>query len=91
MKDIDTMMYEAEMYERQTARNGGMEDRMNAQATTAFITSTARAEILIAAIRDEINDHMGVDPEHVSWANVGDIQHVVDSLEEIARFIGIDT
>ena len=48
------------------------------------------AEQLAAAIIANLDDHMGVDPEHVQWGHVGNVNHVIENLLEVADFMGIE-
>ena len=67
-----------------------MEERKmnNEQALQEFIAKAQEARALVAMIQAELDDHMGVHPDRVTWANVGDANHVHESLREIVRFMG---
>ena len=49
---------------------------------------TQEARELLAMIQAELDDHTNVDPERVNWGHVGDAGHVLESLRDIARFMG---
>lgn len=61
---------------------------MNKQAVDAFMAKTESAQMLLKQIQVELDDHMNVDPDHLHWGHVGDATHVLESLRDIARFMG---
>jgi len=61
---------------------------MNEKALAQFISNTEQARELLTTIQAELDDHMNVDPENVHWGHVGDSEHVLESLRDIARFMG---
>lgn len=66
----------------------GPEKVANDEALTAFMVRTAQARAHLEALTAYIDDHAGVLPEDVDWANVGDMAHVAELLKEAADFIG---
>ncbi len=63
----------------------------NDQATFRFIDHIETAKELLEEITVEVNDHLGSHPDDINWADVGDIEHVVDLLKGVAHWIGIET
>jgi len=61
---------------------------MNEKAVEKFMSKTTEARELLAAIQAEIDDHMNTNPDTLHWGHVGDATHVVESLRDIARFMG---
>jgi len=55
------------------------------QARDAFIHRIASARELITLLTRHLDDHMGVAPDEVNWANAGDAGHLVELLKEAAR------
>ena len=58
-------------------------------ALAAFIASKAEIDALVARIAAATNDHFGVNPEHVTWADVGSLGFVTERLKEIAGFLRV--
>ncbi len=63
---------------------------MNEQAVRAFIDKRIEALKLLKAIAENLDDHIGTDPEHVDWTHVGDVAGVVEILREAAQFMGVE-
>ena len=59
---------------------------MNEHALNNFIAKTEQARELVLAIQAELDDCMNID--NVNWGHVGDANHVLESLRDIARFMG---
>lgn len=61
---------------------------MEITATDAYISAitgiSAKLDVLKSYIAD---DHMGVSPDSVNWANVGTARHILALLEEIETMI----
>ena len=55
------------------------------QAREAFIQHVASARELVTMLRRHLDDHMGVGPEEINWAHVGDAARLVETLKEAAR------
>ena len=54
-------------------------------ARDAFIHNIGSARELVAMLARHLDDHMGVAPDEVNWANAGDAAHLVEVLKEAAR------
>ena len=59
------------------------------KALAAFTHHIGSARELLTQITRYIDDHLGVAPENVNWANVGDAAHTVEELKSIARFLNL--
>jgi len=55
------------------------------QARDAFLHNIGSARELVALLARHLDDHMGVAPDEVNWANAGDAGHLVELLKEAAR------
>jgi hypothetical protein len=55
------------------------------QARDAFLLRIGSARELVTMLARHLDDHMGVGPDEVNWANVGDAGHLVEVLKEAAR------
>jgi hypothetical protein len=55
------------------------------QARDAFLLRIGNARELVTMLARHLDDHMGVGPDEVNWANVGDAGHLVEVLKEAAR------
>ncbi len=62
---------------------------MKRNATAEFAGHIEAARIELEAIRQQIEDHLGIDPDHVHWGHVGDAARLSNELKEIAdRLLG---
>ena len=64
--------------------------KKNDEALSAFIGKIAEAKEKIEALGDFVENHMGYSPDEVNWAHVGDAGHVLEQLDEILNFLGIN-
>jgi len=55
------------------------------QARETFIHHVASARELVTLLRRHLDDHMGIGPDEVNWAHVGDAARLVELLKEAAR------
>ncbi len=62
----------------------------NDNALTAYIARIAEIETLVESLAEFVDDHGGVNPEAVNWANVGTVTEVRNRLVEVASFIGLE-
>lgn len=63
---------------------------MNDKALDAFIEKLELAKEITDKIKADLDDHMGFDPDHITWGHFGDVSHVLDALVGIANFMGIE-
>lgn len=61
---------------------------MNEKAVGALIEAMEECKGLMVQIEGEIDDHMGVSPEMVTWATVGDANRLKADLTEIVDWLG---
>ncbi len=59
------------------------------KALDAFCHHVASARELLTLIRHHMDDHMETRPYEVSWADVGSAAHVVEELNDVARFLNL--
>lgn len=52
-------------------------------AARAFAEKHAEIQRKLAILQSMVNDHMGVDPDRINWADVGTAEHVSMILGEI--------
>jgi hypothetical protein len=55
------------------------------EARDAFLNNIGSARELVAMLARHLDDHMGVAPDEVNWANAGDAAHLVEVLNQAAR------
>lgn len=65
---------------RQTART-------NDDALAAFIAGKAEIDTMLTRLQAFSDDHFGVDPERVTSAHVGCLEHQARPLKHIADFV----
>jgi len=61
----------------------------NDKQITGFTNGIARATAKLEALMQAMDDHLGIAPDDVTWASVGNIQNVDAKLVEICKFLGI--
>jgi hypothetical protein len=55
--------------------------------TKRFISLKAQIDEEISKIMSASQNHFGVDPEHITWANIGDLNHLLELLKEVSNFM----
>lgn len=60
--------------------------RSNEAALAAFIAKKVEIDAMLARLQAFSDDHFGADPERVSWANVGSLEHQANLLKQISDF-----
>ena len=60
--------------------------RNNDAALAAFIAKKAEIDAMLVRLQAFSDDHFGADPERVSWANVGSLEHQANLLKQISDF-----
>lgn len=63
---------------------------MNPQAIDAFVRHIGEAAARLIELHNFVDDHMGVSPDDVTWANVGDAAALNNALIELMSRVGID-
>lgn len=61
-----------------------------ARAIDEYMTRSARIQQQLAQLQRLADDHFGVHPDEVHWANVGDLGRVEAGLAEILAIFGAD-
>lgn len=56
----------------------------NPAATAAFIADIVKAQALLKEIQDQLDNHLGVDPDSVDWAHAGEAGRVASVLQDLA-------
>lgn len=64
---------------RQTART-------NDDALAAFIARKEEIDAMLVRLQASSDDHFGADPERVTWAHVGSLEHQASLLKQITDF-----
>ena len=55
------------------------------EARESFIHHVASARELMTLLRRHLDDHMGIGPDEVNWAHVGDAARLAEALKKAAR------
>ena len=55
------------------------------EAREAFLHNIGSARELVAMLARHLDDHLGIAPDEVNWANAGDAAHLVEVLKQAAR------
>jgi hypothetical protein len=55
------------------------------EARNAFLLHIGDARELVAMLARHLEDHTGVAPDQVNWANVGDAGRLIEVLKQAAR------
>jgi hypothetical protein len=59
------------------------------EAIDRFVVHVQKSMINCKHILSHIEEHCGISPENITWADVGTAEHVNELLQEICDFIGI--
>jgi len=62
---------------------------MKETALSAYTAAIAEIRETLALLTAHADDHMGIAPEDVNWAHVGNTSFVKEHLNEIAGFLGL--
>jgi uncharacterized protein (DUF111 family) len=61
---------------------------MTVDATTGYIQAQTLVNDLCNELAAALETHMdGIDPEHVNWGHVGDLNHVADLIGNAVAFL----
>ena len=63
--------------------------KTNEEAISRFIANLGEAQLVMEAISDHLENHMGADPERVDWGHVGSAAEVLVKLRELAAFLNL--
>lgn len=55
----------------------------------AFLDRIESARATVTAIQTHLDEHLGVDPDRVNWANVGDAGWLLEQLTQACEHLGI--
>ena len=59
------------------------------EAIDRFVVHVQKSISNCRHILVHLEDHYGISPENVTWANVGTAEHVSELLQDICEFMGI--
>jgi len=62
--------------------------KSNEAAPAAFMAGKTEIDALLARVDAASDDHFGVNPERLTWADAGSLGFVTERLKEIAGFLG---
>ena len=55
------------------------------EAEERFISLKAQIDEELSKIVSASQNHFGVDPERITWANIGDLNHLLELLKEVSN------
>jgi hypothetical protein len=56
-------------------------------STKRFISLKVQIDEELSKIVSASQNHFGVDPERITWANIGDLTHLLELLKEVSNFM----
>lgn len=59
------------------------------QALADFMNKIQESRDLLRKIGERIDDHLGVAPEEITWANAGDAGRILVDLRDIAAYLEV--
>lgn len=62
----------------------------NGQAVLEFMVAVNAISDKLELLSEYMDDHMGVSPEEIHWGHVGSANHILEKLNEIIEFAGIE-
>jgi len=63
--------------------------KSNEAALTAFMAGKTEIDALLARIAAASDDHLGTNPERVTWGDAGSFGFITERLKEITEFLGV--
>lgn len=76
-------------YTKETQMDNRKSPKKKTDAIDNFVVHVQKSMLNCRHILAHLEDHYGVSPENVTWANVGTAEHVSELLQEICEFMGI--
>ena len=62
----------------------------NGQVVHEFMAAVNTINGKLELLSKYMDDHMGVSPEEITWSHVGSANHILEKLNEIIEFAGIE-
>lgn len=62
----------------------------NGQVVHEFMAAVNTINGKLELLSKYMDDHMGVSPEENTWGHVGSANHILEKLNEIIEFVGIE-
>ena len=62
---------------------------MNEEALNTYIARMGQITAMLESLTEWANDHGGISPDDVTWADVGTVGAVIERLADITEFIGL--
>lgn len=59
----------------------------NEKALDDFIATVADIDDKLTILKAHADNHFDTDPDQVTWADVGDVKHIRELLEEVLDFV----
>jgi uncharacterized protein YjiS (DUF1127 family) len=59
------------------------------QALADFMNKIQESRELLRKIGERLDDHLGVAPEEITWANAGDAGRILADLRDIAAYLEV--
>jgi uncharacterized protein YjiS (DUF1127 family) len=59
------------------------------QALADFMNKIQESRELLRKIGERLDDHLGVSPEEITWANAGDAGRILSDLRDIAAYLDV--
>ena len=67
-----------------------MKQKTNDEALNDYIAKIAQISKLAELLAEYADDHGGISPEAVNWADVGTVTEIVNQLNHVVEFAGIE-
>lgn len=62
---------------------------MNEESVNAYIARMGQIAKLLESLTEWVDDHGGISPDDVTWADVGTVSEVQRQLMEVLQFINL--
>ena len=54
-----------------------------------FMKKIQKGNDILLSIMNHLDNHMEVDAENITWGNIGNINHVIEQLNDVKDFLNI--
>lgn len=62
----------------------------NSKAVQEFMVAVNAINDKLEKLGEYMDDHMGASPEEINWGHVGSANHILELLNDITEFAGIE-
>lgn len=65
------------------APHGAMQRMTQPKAIDAYLSAIGQIQQELDKLQERLNNHFDADPDHINWADVGSVNHILERLKEL--------